>query len=411
MLILLAQNLIDTGMEAEAIQLLQRAAELAPDCGAGAYELLAQCTYYKDISHPHLVFIRRQLDHGNLPAACRATYHAILGRVFDQLGRWDEAFAHFKAMNDLDRKRHLCPIKELINAVDKRIATFDESFFKARADRTAAPPGENLIFVLGMARSGTTLVEQILASHPSVHGVGETFETARVISELCTELKVEYPDCCCLATPEMIGRFGELYSARLALRNPASRPVIVDKTITNWLDVGFLATLFPRARFVYVRRAPLDTCFSCYVTNFLYLPHTNDLGDIATYQLQCDRLMLHWREIFGAKILHVQYEDLVRQPRPQIARLLNYCNLPWHEGCLSPNKTERAVFTSSATQVKRPISTRSIGRCRAYASQTAHIFRGRLISSRARAYDSPGPIRFREENHGCNFPSFSKPGS
>jgi len=361
----LAQNLIDQGRSREAIGNLERAVEIAPEFPA-AYYLLARSGHYQDLSHPHLVYIRNKLEKGDLPALPRAELRFTLGEVFDQMGLWDQAFAQFKAANDLNRLRTgLFQIRDMQKYIDKQTTSFVSNVSPSCGECPDELSGASLIFVVGMPRSGSTLVEQILASHPNVTAGGERHDIDAVIVDHCSELKEPYPNCFRSLDRTNLNSIAHDYLDRVSSFT-AGRTHFVDKGLGNYQEIGFICTIFPRAKVVHCVRNALDTCISCYCTNLPRVPYADDLNTLGLYYCQYQRLMSHWRSILPGRIFDLRYEDLVRQPDVETRRLLAYCELPWHEACLKPHETKRVVRTASAKQVKLPINSRSIGRWKHY---------------------------------------------
>ncbi len=300
-LTLLAHNLIDQGKRGEAVEILERAVRLAPDVPS-PYYLLARCRYYRDASHPHVEYMGKRLAKGDLPAHVRKVFHFALGEIFDSLGEWDAAFAHFKAGNDLQRLGSNVNMAEVTRFIDQEIETFTKKCVSG---------------VHGaLDRHGIDDLAQLYLS--------------RVMS-----------------VTGGVGRF-------------------VDKALNNWNTAGLIAILFPRATFVHCHRNPLDTCLSCYFTYLPHVPFASDLMTLGLLYRQYERLMAHWRSVFPARICELEYEELVSDPESHIRKLLAHCQLPWHDGCLTPHQTERVVLTASASQVKMPIHSRSVGRWKNY---------------------------------------------
>jgi tetratricopeptide (TPR) repeat protein len=355
-LCLLAQNLIDEGERPEAVRLLEQALRLEPDFLA-PYILLASCGHYRDFSHSHILYMQRRLEERNLPLIIRSGFHFALGKSFEKHGLWDEAFTQFKAGNDISWgwfKFHF-RIQKWVDYIGQKITFFDSNFFETMRPVGHEQLGGSLIFIVGMPRSGSTLVEQILASHPDVRAGGERHDLWILIDQLCSEWNEPYPLCVRRLDHEAISNLGRRYLERLSeLFGGYSR--LVDKNLYNYLEIGLLTTLFPKAKVIHCQRDALDTCVSCYCSNLLACQFAHDLRTLG----------LMWHSIMPGRILDVRYEALVNDPDNQIRRLLSHCTLPWHPECLSPHATRRPVNTASATQVKSPIHSRSIGRWKNY---------------------------------------------
>jgi hypothetical protein len=219
------------------------------------------------------------------------------------------------------------------------------------------------VFVLGMPRSGSTLIEQILASHPQIHGAGELEHpsgTAGAIPFL-------FPESVLSLDGGALARMGESYVARLPPRTDGRR-LTVNKLPNNFLYIGLIRLILPNARIIHTVRSPLDTCLSCYSTLFtsgqLFSYNLRELG---RYYRGYDELMAHWRSVLAPDaMLDVAYEDVVEDLEGQARRLIDYCGLKWDDRCLSFHKTRRAVHTASAVQVRQPLFRSSIDRWRKF---------------------------------------------
>jgi hypothetical protein len=215
-----------------------------------------------------------------------------------------------------------------------------------------------------MPRSGTSLVEQILASHPQVGGVGERKEIALMTKSLPEWIASSepYPRCVERIDMDIANRLADQYLQTMeTVSGGATR--VADKMMTNYLHLGLIAILFPQARLVHCRRDPLDVCLSCYFQNFSHRPaHTFDLGDLGFYYRQYARLMDHWRDNLPLDLFEINYEQLVEDQEPQTRRLLNHCDLPWDPQCLEFHRTTRVVQTASSWQVRQPLNNRSVRR-------------------------------------------------
>jgi hypothetical protein len=212
-----------------------------------------------------------------------------------------------------------------------------------------------------MPRSGTTLTEQILASHPRVFGAGEL----RFMENAAMAI-APFPEAAASMTDEALREFGNEYVAQVRALAPAAARV-VDKMPANFRFVGLIHRALPNAKIIHVYRDPVDTCMSCYAQLFAGLPYAYDLGELGRYYRGYATLMAHWRRVLppGAMI-EVKYERLIADLRGEAQRLLAYCELEWDERCLQFHKTRRAVRTASFAQVRRPIYRDSVGRWEAH---------------------------------------------
>jgi hypothetical protein len=250
---------------------------------------------------------------------------------------------------------------------DAIIEVFDAGFFAGRAGWGEAE--RSPIFVLGLPRSGSTLVEQILASHSAVEGTSELPYIGRLTSSLSRNRAdgINYPRVLHELDARHVQRLGAEYLQRAAVHRRTGRENFIDKMPNNFPCVGFIHLILPNARIIDVRRDPRDAC----VANFRQLyargqAFSYDLVELGEYYLQYLRLMEHWDRVLPGRVLHVRYEDVVRDLEGEVRRMLAWCDLPWEEGCLRYWETERAVRTASSEQVRRPIYTDALGQWRRY---------------------------------------------
>jgi len=230
-------------------------------------------------------------------------------------------------------------------------------------------PGRQPIFVLGMPRSGTTLVEQILASHPLVFGAGEL--NAMQISSVQTQVLSNrvFPGSVGELSTGQCEMLAEQYLRRL-YRHAGSAEYAVDKLPHNFLYIGLIKYILPGARIIHCRRNPLDTCLSIYKNDFTgNHPYSHDLKDLGDYYLQYLHLMSHWHSVFPFEIYDVQYENLVTDTDEEVRALLKFCGLSFEAACLEFHKTQRIVATASTAQVRNPVSTKSVALWKEYREQ------------------------------------------
>ena len=290
-----------------------------------------------------------------------------LGRGYERLGRYDEAFRNISDGAGL--RRSTLGYDE--PAALQRLRRITQSFSPVliHAKRSNGFNSELPIFVLGFPRSGTTLTEQILASHPDVHGAGELSFLSDLLPGLRVEapLPLEFPESMALLSDDQLRRVGETYVDRIKSLAPnAAR--ITDKMPENYALIGLIQMILPKAKIIHVRRNPVDCCLSCYATNFARGHRfTYDLGELGRYYRAYLEVMEHWRRTLPAGSMHeIFYERLVDSPEQESRQLIEYCGLPWDERCLAFHETERLVRTASVTQVRQPLYRSSVKRWRRY---------------------------------------------
>jgi len=357
-LIALSELRADLGDFAEAENWLKRALVVDPTSPV-ALAGLARMRKMTTADAAWLADAERIAD-SPLPPREEAYLRYAIGKYFDDVGQFEQAFSHFKRANELAvRYTPAHDRQELTAYIDTIIRLFDAAWY--RRMEPYAHPSARPVFVIGTPRSGTTLAEQILASHPSVHGAGElTYWKGASSTHLAAAASRE--DC-----GAVIGRFSREY-LQILEELASGAPRVVDKMPANFLFLGLINALLPNARIIHMRRHPIDTCLSIYFQNFETTHfYANDLGDLAHYYQEYRRLMAHWRTILPASaILDVPYESLVRDPIEWSRQMIEFIGLPWDSHCADSHLTRRPVLTSSRWQVRQPINTSAVGRWRNY---------------------------------------------
>lgn len=374
----LATTLKEMGVLEESLTQYRETLRLHPYHAMAYFNLSQFATEGKyRFSAEELNGLKAHMATGKGTATERSLFCFTLARVLDQQGSFDEAFEFYRQANDLLRqlyrkRNHAFDAAGHRASIDRVIARFDLAFF-GRV-RGWGLDTELPIFVVGMPRSGTTLVEQILASHPQVFGAGEHGELSEILERGMHELngfQVGNSDHgrtpLHLADPSAAQTLANFYLKRLSGLGGVA-PRVVDKTLENYMNLGVIATLFPRARIIYCRRDPMDVCLSCYFQYFQSFNFTSSLEDLGTFYCQFERLMAHWRQVLPVPIHEVHNEDLIRHPEAVTRKLLSYCGLEWDERCLSYFNIRRSVRTASSLQVRKPLTAQSIGRWRRYSS-------------------------------------------
>ncbi len=296
----------------------------------------------------------------------KSTLYFALGKCFDDIGEFDKAFHHFRIANDISRKSSAFDFAAFTEKIDRLIKVFSPAFFAER--RAFGSESERPVFIVGMPRSGTTLIEQIVASHPNVFGAGELplFHRTAVGLPAIQNTTASYPECAALMNDSTVARFADEYLTHLDALSPHTDRV-TDKMPENFQHLGLISLLFPHARVIHCQRDPLDTCLSCYFLDFTgWLPFTYDLTKLGQYYHQYLRLMAHWRTALPTPVLEVRYEDLVADKEAVSRRMIAFCGLDWDDACLAFHETDRPILTGSHWQARQSIYKSSVGRWRRY---------------------------------------------
>ena len=349
----------DRGEREQARAAYRRALELSPPPAAPlALARLANATRFTDAADPLIAQLRGQMDRPGATDADIAEVGFALGRALDEVGAWEDAFAAYAAANAASRRglgaRYDRPAQEAF--VDRAIAASPKPA-PTVWDPTGAP-----VFILGMFRSGSTLVERILSAHDGVTSGGELALMPRVISTI-----TPYPEAAGAASRDALAQWRQTYLDQLHAARPGAS-LVTDKRPDNFLHIGLIKAMFPDAKIIHTVRDPRDMVLSNW---FLHLdgsmPYALDLEDAAHWYGQHNRLTAHWKSLYP-DILTVDYDALVADPRPEIERILSFCGLDWQDQVLDFHKAGGAVRTASVWQIREPLYQRSSGRWKHYES-------------------------------------------
>ena len=355
---LLGELRADRGRFAEAQELFEHAIAVDPEF-APAYGSIAA---HRRMSRDDAAWLEGAQRVLAKPLALSEEIHLryALGKYFDDVAEYDKAFSSYQAANELTRRYGASYDRERLTKLVDRIVSVCTTAF-VREKRPGACASELPVFIIGMPRSGTSLTEQILASHPVVFGGGEVRFWDRAFATL--EPNGPAGDHAAQALPVM----ARDYLGRVSAQAPTALR-ITDKMPANFLYAGLIHAAFPRARIIHVQRHPLDTCLSVYFQNFFNVsPYANDLGSLAHYYGEYLRVSAHWRSMLpAATLLEVPYEGLVEDAGGWTRRMLDFIGLPWDPKCLDFYQTDRVVITASKWQVRQKISAASVGRWRNY---------------------------------------------
>jgi len=302
----------------------------------------------------------------SLTNVARRKLYFLLGKLCDGSQQYDRAFAHYRRGNEL-RQTQFNMLNQKAR-IEASIKTQTTEFFNKTA--RSSNKSERPVFIVGMPRSGTTLVEQILNSHPDVYGAGELVEIAIMSRELQESLNstTRYPEILASIDQKTLDQCAQRYLDHLNEKETASSRV-VDKLPGNFFHLGFIQLLFPNARVIHCTRNPLDSCLSCYFQDFLQnLDWCFDLDNITSYYFGYEKLMKHWQTVLSIPIINVSYEELVSDQEKVSRQLIDFCGLEWNDDCLNFHKTKRFVSTASYDQVRKPIYKKSVARWKNYQS-------------------------------------------
>jgi len=355
----------ELGRLAEAEAAFAKALELDPKL-TGAYINLADCKRFT-LDDPHLTHMQALVHDQTWPVADRMHLHFALGKAYADLKDHRRAFENFQRGNAEKRAAVTYDEAAMMALFDRTEAVLTRDRIAARAGR--GEPSALPIFVIGMPGSGTTLVEQILASHHDVHGAGELTTFSEVVGSVYGPdgRLVGYPDFVAECDDNVFRAIGSYYVGALRKHAPHARHV-VDKMPSNFIFAGLIHLALPNARIIHVVRDPIDTCVSCYFRLFTgNLNHTYELAELGRFCQRYQQLMIHWHDALpDGRVLNVHYEDIVADLERASRNILSHCGLDWDPHCLRYHETTRRVRTASAIQVRKEIYQSSIGRWRDY---------------------------------------------
>jgi tetratricopeptide (TPR) repeat protein len=352
----LGHALKTAGQNAASIDAYRRCIELTPRFGEVWWSLANLKTYR--FSAEDIATMRAQLERTDLTNDDRFHFNFALGKALEDAAEYAESFAAYARGNALRRKliRYDADDNEAHVARSKKI--FTHEFFAARTGAGCAAPDP--IFVVGLPRAGSTLIEQILATHSQVEGTQELPDVtmiARIIGRRTTRVEGSaYPRALDKFTAEELRAFGEQYLAQTRIQRKTPRPFFIDKMPNNFAHVGLIHLMLPNSKIIDARRHPLGCCFSCFKQHFARGQNfTYDLAELGRYYRNYVELMDHFDAALPGRVHRVFYENMVEDTEGEVRRLLEYCGLPFEEGVLRFHENQRAVRTASSEQVRRPI--------------------------------------------------------
>ncbi|MFO1242141.1 MAG: sulfotransferase [Rickettsiales bacterium] len=352
-----------TGDKEKKVRSLKEAIRAKPN-HAMAHHLLAESQTLTK-RNPYLEIMEQFYASSAITLEEKIILSFALGKAHDDLKDYEKAFSYYKAGNALKRSMLQLDIYRLVNDLKETEKVMDEAWlarFKEGASREDTP-----VFVVGLPRSGTSLIEQILASHPQIHGAGELNLIPQEIVSLEKKNNKPFPHFLSNFTPEDMQRLANWYMSAQRGYSSSARH-IVDKLPGNFMYLGIIKAMFPNAKIIHCMRKPKDNGLSLFRHYFGdTLSYAYDLYEIGRFMQAYASLMQHWEGVLPTgSIYTVSYENLVQHPEEEIRALIRHCGLPWHEGCLQFHMNPRPVNTASADHVRTPLYTDSIGKLEQY---------------------------------------------
>ena len=355
------------GRSEDAIKSYQSAYKIRPDHGEAFFSLANLKTY--SFSDPELTNMKEQIQRVDLSLRDKAYFHFALAQGYEANKQYDDAFFHLKNGNQIKRDQSKYSIERMDDELQAQIDVCNEEFFEniGQGGNTTKDP----IFILGLPRAGSTLIEQILASHSMIDG---TLELPNILS-LAQSLRGgdiygklgNYPKSMQNLTLDQRDDMGKKFIEDTQMHRDKA-PMFTDKMPNNFRHIGLIHLIMPNAKIIDARRYPLDCCFSMFKQLFAQgQEFTYGLEEAASYYNSYVKLMDHWDQVIPNKVLRVNNEDVINDLEGQVKRILNYIEVPFEEGCISFYETDRSVRTASSEQVRQPINKKGMGRWKPYA--------------------------------------------
>jgi tetratricopeptide (TPR) repeat protein len=355
------------GEQAESVAAYRRAIGIRPALGEAWWSLANLKTIRFD--DPDVTAMLAALDTPGLAPEDRFHLHFALGKALEDRRDYEGSFAHYDEGNRLRRKLIDHDPDVMTDHVDRSIALFTPGYFSTREGQGCA--ARDPIFVLGMPRAGSTLVEQILSSHLSIEGTAELPDIPAIVRKLeGPKAKKDtglYPECLAAMNDADLTALGEEYLERARVQRFSDRPLFIDKLPNNWAHVGLIRSILPNAKIIDARRHPLACGFSNYKQHYARgQKFSYDLAEFGRYYSDYVRLMRHFDEVLPGYVHRVIHEQLVEDPETEVRRLLDFLGLPFDPACLAFYDNPRAVRTASSEQVRRPISRDGLEQWKAF---------------------------------------------
>ena len=370
-----------TGDLDDARSSFEAALDINPDFAEAFRKLAGHRTFSAD--DPQVLHMTKLVDAGGVHAGVAVNLHFALAEIFDKAGNAEQAFRHLHQGNGIKRQtlKGYDP-NVVLHRIARTARIFNTDLFEQF--RSAGDPDARPVFIIGMPRSGTSLVEQILASHPRIYGAGETRFVELELANVITRIQPDkgYPDFVPGLNPEELAVMGQGIMQALS-QNSGNAERITDKMPQNFIYAGLIKLVLPNARIIHCRRDPLDTCFSCFKKMFSDdVPFSFDLQELANYYKSYRALMDQWRDILPGGMLEVDYENVVDDLEGEAQRLIDYCDLDWDPACLAFHETKRDVATASNLQVRKPIYTSAVAAWKPYEAYLGPLLELRNSTAR-----------------------------
>ncbi len=367
----LADTLLDLGKNDEAYTLFTDVFSIDV-FNTEAIRGLANACNHQQSGNEILQSFEKLISAPDTPQETIEQLHLSAGKIANDLGKWDKAFTHFHTGNKMSGGIFSTEELHAIRTVQKEV--FSPSFFSQR--QTFGLTDQRPVFIVGMPRSGTTLVEQILDSHPQVKGAGEMPDLGKILAEQFGNAHATpqaYRDKVTSLTDRDIKQMASAYLKALDRHSRKARRV-VDKLPHNFEALGLIALMFPNAHIIHCKRDPMDTCVSCYMNQFNdQHAYTKDLTKLGQYYRDYSNLMDHWAKVLPLTIYDLQYEDLIASQKELSRALIDHIDLKWNDACLDFHQTKRTISTPSRAQVRQPIYTSSINRWKRYEKHLGEL--------------------------------------
>ena len=355
------------GRQQESVAAYRRTVELSPGYGEAHWSLANLKTFR--FSPEDIEQMRGQLGREDLSVDDRFHFHFALGKALEDAGDYQRSFEHYAEGNRLRRSVIVYEGDVVTDRIRQTIALFTSEFIESRAG--GGSPAPDPIFIVGMPRAGSTLLEQILSSHSAVEGTMELPDIGAIVRELGGRKAADdasaYPGILATLDGDQLRALGERYLGSTRVQRKTSAPYFIDKNPNNWMHAGLIHLILPNARLIDARRHPMSCCFSVFKQHFARgNRYSYDLGELGRYYQDYMNLMAHFDEVLPGRVHRAIYEHVVEDTEAEVRRLLDYCGLPFEDGCLRFYENERAVRTASSEQVRQPIYRDSLGQWTRY---------------------------------------------